>query len=257
MLALLVGAACARSADAPWVTRNLVFTRLGHFLQHDQNSSGWYRLDMWRRVGADISVSPGSLLLGYGPSSYLLVASRSYVPAYSDGTEPAQFMDSTHNIFGDALVDSGLLGLAALAAILFLGFRTGLRALRRATAPAQRAVLTTALVALVGYVVQGMFLFDHVITLIYLCLTLGLITAASRADWGAEIAEIDTGRLKRGRSEEGTHEVGRGAGPASTGATERAISLIHLLRVLVPSIGMALAQPLPNPASPLKNHRNG
>src|SRR5207249_555638 len=49
VLALLIGAVCARNATAPWVTSNLVFTRLAHFLQHNQNSSGWYRLDMWRR----------------------------------------------------------------------------------------------------------------------------------------------------------------------------------------------------------------
>src|SRR5262249_41673808 len=51
VLVLLAGVVCARNDSAPWVTSNLVFTRLAHFLQHDPNSSGWYRLDMWSRAG--------------------------------------------------------------------------------------------------------------------------------------------------------------------------------------------------------------
>jgi O-antigen ligase len=161
---LLFGIVCAGHVNSRWVTSNRVCVRLAYFFQRDRNSSGWYRLDMWRRVGKDVARSPASLLLGYGPESYLLVASRSFEPAYADGTEAAQFMDSTHNIFADALVEGGMLGLAALLAVLFLGFRAGLRALRRAASPTQRAVLTTGITALVGYGVQGMFLFDHVVT---------------------------------------------------------------------------------------------
>lgn len=181
---LLFGFVCARYSSSAWVTSNRVSMRLASFFEHDRNSSGWYRLDMWRRVASDAAASPGSLLLGYGPQSYQLVASRSFEPAYADGTEPAQFMDSTHDIFADALVEGGLLGLGALLAVLILGFRTGLQGLRRAAGPAQRAVLTTALVALAGYVVQGVFLFDHITTMIYLCLALGLIAAAGSKEWG-------------------------------------------------------------------------
>jgi tetratricopeptide (TPR) repeat protein/O-antigen ligase len=187
LTALLLTTACARNPNAPWVTSNPVTTRLAHFVQHGTNSSGWYRLDMWRRVGKDVGASPASLMLGYGPESYQMVAGRSFVPAYADGSEGAQFMDSTHNILGDALVSGGLLGVAALLAVLVLGVRTGLQGLRRASSPVQRAVLQSALAALVGYVVQGMFLFDHVVTLVYLSLTLGLIAAASRKGWGASV----------------------------------------------------------------------
>jgi Tfp pilus assembly protein PilF/O-antigen ligase len=181
---LMLGIAAARSRDAAWVASNPALRRLASFSQRDTNSSGWYRLDMWRRLGKDVAASPAALLLGYGPESYQLVSSRSFVPVYADGSEGAQFMDSTHNIFLDTLVDGGLLGLGALLAVLFLAFRTGLRALRAGPTPLQRAVLATALAALVGYLVQGMFLFNHVVSLAYLCLTLGLITAAGRGGWG-------------------------------------------------------------------------
>ena len=153
---LLLGVAAARNPNAAWVAGNPICSRLGHFLQHNRNTSGWYRLDMWRRVGSDIARTPAALLLGYGPESYQLVASRSFVPAYADGEPGAQFMDSTHNIFADTLVDSGLLGVAAFLAILFFAFRTGLRALRANPEPVRRSVLITALSALVGYLVQGM-----------------------------------------------------------------------------------------------------
>jgi tetratricopeptide (TPR) repeat protein len=187
----LLGGVAARNPNAAWVAGNPVCSRLGHFLQHNRNTSGWYRLDMWRRVGTDIAHSPAALLLGYGPESYQLVASRSFVPAYADGEVGAQFLDSTHNILADTLMDSGLLGVAAFLAILFFAFHTGLRALRTDPAPVRRAVLITALSALVGYLVQGMFLFNHVVALVYLCLTLGLLTAASR-EWGTEPEEAVT-----------------------------------------------------------------
>jgi tetratricopeptide (TPR) repeat protein/O-antigen ligase len=189
----LVGVAGARSPNAPWVVSNPVCARLAYFFQHNRNSSGWYRLDMWQRVVADVAASPAALLLGYGPESYQLVASRSFVPAYADGPEGAQFMDSSHNIFADTLVDAGLLGLAALLAVLFLACRTGLRSLRSATTPARRAVLVTALSALAGYVVQGMFLFHHVVGLVYLCVVLGLLVAASRDDWGVGAVSVESG----------------------------------------------------------------
>jgi tetratricopeptide (TPR) repeat protein len=225
---LLTGIVCARFPNAPWVTANAVLTRLAHFVQHDRNSSGWYRLDMWRRVASDAAASPGSLLLGYGPESYLLVASRSFVPAYADGAEGAQFMDSTHNILGDALVDGGLLGLAALVTVLFLGFRTGVRGLRSAGTPAQRVVLCTALAALVGYVVQGMFLFNHVVTLVYLSVTLGLIAAASRRDWGVEREEDRVGV-----------GVGVGVGVRGLAAGLRPGSIV-LAAVVVAFVGLVL-----------------
>src|SRR5207245_9410320 len=67
LAALLFAIVCARCSHAPWVASNRVCVRLAYFFQTDRNSSGWYRLDMWRRVGTDVAVSPGSLLLGYGP----------------------------------------------------------------------------------------------------------------------------------------------------------------------------------------------
>jgi tetratricopeptide (TPR) repeat protein len=185
---LLLGVAAARDPNAAWVAGNPICSRLAHFLQRDRNTSGWYRLEMWRRVGADVARTPASLLLGYGPESYQLVASRSFVPAYADGEAGAQFMDSTHNVFADTLVDGGLLGLAALLTVLLLAFRTGLRALRADPTPIRRTILITTLSALVGYIVQGMFLFNHIVTLVYLGLTLGLLAAASR-EWGIEPGE--------------------------------------------------------------------
>jgi tetratricopeptide (TPR) repeat protein len=224
---LLLGAACARFPTAPWVTSNPVLARLAQFGQRDRNTSGWYRLEMWRRTAVDAAATPGSLLLGYGPESYLLVASRSFVPAYADGAEGAQFMDSTHNILGDALVDSGLLGLTALVAVLFLGFHTGLRGLRRASTPLQRAVLQTGLAALVGYLVQGMFLFNHVVTLVFLGLTLGLIAAAGREGWGEE-REEDGVRARAGVG-------GRLHSPIRWGLGAAAVAVVAL--ILLPANG--------------------
>jgi O-antigen ligase/Tfp pilus assembly protein PilF len=221
---LLFGVVCARFPHARWVTTNPICLRMAYFFERDRNSSGWYRLDMWRRVGSEVAGSPGSLLLGYGPESYLLVASRSFEPAYADGSTPAQFMDSTHDIFADALVEGGWLGLGALVAVLCLGFWTGMSGLRRLAGSypdgARRTVLITAIVALVGYVVQGIFLFDHITTLVYLCLTLGLIAAASRSEWGTEQSDA------RGRAGAGARAGSPLPAPVSLSLAGAAVAFV-------------------------------
>jgi tetratricopeptide (TPR) repeat protein len=225
-LLLAVGLVAARNPNAAWVASNPICTRMAHFLQHDRNSSGWYRLEMWRRLGGDLTASPAALLLGYGPESYLLVSSHSFVPSYADGAEGAQFMDSTHNIFADALVDGGVLGLLALVAVLVLAFHMAVRGLRDASST-RRSVLITALAALVGYVIQGIFLFDHVVTLIYLAVTLGLIAAASRREWGRQLRQPHTHPLSAAVSLPGF----RGLWLASTAGAMLILASLVLLRV--------------------------
>jgi len=112
------------------------------------------------------------LLLGHGPQSFLAIHSRRYEPVEADLGPLGQFPDSSHNLLLDMVNDTGLLGLGAWLVVVLLAIGTAALALRRARTHARRAALIAVLAALSGYLVQGQFLFEHVVSLLFWAVTI-------------------------------------------------------------------------------------
>jgi putative inorganic carbon (hco3(-)) transporter len=157
---------------------NAYLRRLADLKEDWPGSSGWERLQMWQ-IALHAARGP-ALWLGYGPESFIHVGSREFRPRRSDYAEQGQVLESTHNIFLDALVHTGLLGVGALLALLGSGFVLGLRALKRVTSPADECLLIAALSGLVGYVIQGVFFFDHLMTLLFVMGLLAVIVSIAQ-----------------------------------------------------------------------------
>jgi O-antigen ligase/tetratricopeptide (TPR) repeat protein len=186
LVAVGLGVINARPALLAGVSNRYV-RRLANLWETSPGSSGGERLLAWQIVG-ETAHGPG-LLLGYGPESYIWTGSRAYHPTRSRYSEVGQLMESPHNIFLGALTDLGLAGVLALLALLGAGFTTALRALRRTTAPIDEALLIAAISALVGYVIQGMFLYDRVMMLMFVMGFLALIASIAHS---SPAAVVDT-----------------------------------------------------------------
>lgn len=181
---------------------NRYVRRLGNLWETAPGSSGGERLLAWQIVRE--TAHGAGLWLGYGPESYIWTGSRHYHPERSRYSETGQLMESPHNIFLGALTDLGLAGVLALLALLAAGFTTALRALPHTSSPFDEGLLIAAVSALVGYVIQGMFLYDRVMMLLFVPGLLALIASIARS-----VAPERCGvQRARGLSPVATAEVG-------------------------------------------------
>lgn len=114
---------------------------------------GASRLRLWR---AGLRAAPARWLAGYGENNIRL-ALDPYVSASADGER----YDSTHNIFLDALLAHGAVGLLAFIWLLSTIAREWLK--HSADDPASSAI---ALGAIASYIAQGFFLFDTLVALL-------------------------------------------------------------------------------------------
>jgi tetratricopeptide (TPR) repeat protein len=169
---------------------NPVLRRLTSLRETDPASSGGIRLRYWREVVAGMGESVPVLLLGHGPQSFLAVHSRRYQPIEADLGPLGQYPDSSHNLLLDLVNDAGLLGLGAWMAVLLLAVIAAARALRQARTHARRAVLVAVTAALTGYLVQGQFLFEHVVSLLFWAVVIGLAGCPAVQNPLADVVEV-------------------------------------------------------------------
>jgi O-antigen ligase len=118
------------------------------------SGSSEVRLDIWAPA---LSLIPKRPLLGCGPD----VLQFCYYPVYPTALRhieaPNAVPDRTHNMFLDAAVETGLLGLAAFLALLGVTALTLWRLTRRAADPRHRLLAAALLAALAGHLVEGFF----------------------------------------------------------------------------------------------------
>lgn len=124
------------------------------------------RRDAWRNVGSQWTGEP---LIGHGPGqSSVLLALRP-----DPGTSAPVVLGSAQGLWGAALLDAGLVGLAAWALTLGCLFLAGAGALRRGAGPLAWATVAAAAIAtLVGLIVG-----DRLDSKVWLLL--GLVAALS------------------------------------------------------------------------------
>jgi putative inorganic carbon (HCO3(-)) transporter len=118
--------------------------------------SAQVRLWLWEASLPLIMENP---LLGTGPNTFVSVVTRHLPKAYITGPE-TKFPDKAHNQFLDLAVGSGLLGLGAYIWLLWVFARRVSRWLKRRAHDPSYLLTAALLSAWVGYLVQGVFLFE-------------------------------------------------------------------------------------------------
>lgn len=163
--------------------------RLVAWAPHGSGSSE-VRLLIWRPALDLVARRP---LLGCGPDTLLSCYYPVYPTALRHVEAPNAVPDRTHDIFLDAATETGLLGLAALLALLGATAMTLSRLVARAHRRAERAVAAGLLAALLGHVAEGLFGIAVVDTLLLTWLTAGLTGALAAMD--APAASADAGLM--------------------------------------------------------------
>ncbi|HUY56147.1 MAG TPA: O-antigen ligase family protein [Candidatus Nanopelagicaceae bacterium] len=132
------------------------------------------RLDIW---GPALGLIPKRPLLGCGPEALTWCYYPVYPTVLRHIEAPNAVPDRTHNLFLDAVVETGILGLVALLALL--GVTTGVlyRLLTVGTDPTQRALAAALLAALASHVGEGFFGIPIVATDLFTWLIAGLAGA--------------------------------------------------------------------------------
>lgn len=95
------------------------------------------RLLIWQSIADRLAGDPQRLVLGYGPDTTQAALLPAY-PAELRHLEQERLPDRAHSAFMEALISTGLLGLAALTALFGAIIHTGLRALGWLPTPAAR-----------------------------------------------------------------------------------------------------------------------
>jgi O-antigen ligase len=113
------------------------------------------RLELWK---ATLDLAWQRPLLGWGPGSFVLGFGEHLTPALMRAlTATNQFAEHPHNFVINLLWETGLLGLAAFGAVLFLAARSGWRRMRQAANQEEALWNAALLLGLTGLLVQNLF----------------------------------------------------------------------------------------------------
>lgn len=133
-----------------------------------EDPSTAFRLITWELSWEAFKEKP---LLGWGPENFLNAYQAHYDPSYAIFGDA--WLDRAHNAFLDALVMRGALGF-----LVYLGLFVALfyLLLRRSFDDDKYGYARAAIVAImVGYVIQNIFVFDQIISFIFLFALFGLL----------------------------------------------------------------------------------
>jgi O-antigen ligase/TolA-binding protein len=151
---------------------------LGRFAQIDlQEGNAAARLDTWAIGLEGYTERP---LVGWGMGNFNYVFDKHYDPAMHDD---AEWFDRAHNVLVEWLVAAGPLGLLAylslFGAAVYLIWRKPEDGWQFSVA--EKAILIGLLTA---YLVQNLFVFDHLVSYTMFALLLGWLHARSPSDFG-------------------------------------------------------------------------
>jgi O-antigen ligase len=147
--------------DSPLVAQNPVLARLTHMGAEALSA----RFSLWRMAWDGVQARP---VLGWGQEGFVHVFNRFYDPAFA-AQEP--WFDRAHSIYLDVLVAAGLPGLGLFLALVLAGAYGLWRA------PWPRPARIALLGGLVAYAVQGLVVFDSLMTYVPLVALLAMAHA--------------------------------------------------------------------------------
>lgn len=144
------------------------------------------RLRLWR---AGLQAVPARWLTGYGENNIRLA-----LDPYISVKQAGERYDSTHNIFLDALLAHGIIGLAAWLWLLLISVRFWYR---RRTEPVISSLMLGAVAA---YAVQGVFLFDTLVVLLPLFLFFAYTLHHGQGDSSLAVSTLSPRYLRYARA---------------------------------------------------------
>ena len=145
------------------------------------------RPHLWRAAWAVFRAHP---LAGVGPDALGLVF-PSYAPPEAWRIEPDRIATRAHHELLHVAATQGLLGLAALALGAFGLVRSGRRAIQRATAPADRALVVTLGASLLAFAVHALVGFTVAAIGALVAIQAGAVAGLARRPAG--VRELETG----------------------------------------------------------------
>jgi len=174
LLLVVLGATIFYFRESPVLARIPGGKFLQRFSQIDFSQSTFKtRLWTW---GSAIKGWQDRPLLGWGPENFSSVFdkyfdTRHFIPNVGGET----WFDRAHSVFFGYLVDTGILGLLSYLAIFFVFFREFIKKMASGDNQPERTIWIKALIFVVpiGYLVQGLALFDVLPIYMHLMLFLG------------------------------------------------------------------------------------
>lgn len=153
---------------------------LGRFAEIDlQEGNAGARLDTWEIGLEGYAQSPKTALVGWGMGNFNYVFDKYYKPAMHDD---AKWFDRAHNVLVEWLVAAGPFGLLAylslFGAAVYLLWKDPKE--DEAFSVSERAILIGLLVS---YLVQNLFVFDHLVSYLMFALVLAWLHARVRPDY--------------------------------------------------------------------------
>jgi O-antigen ligase len=168
--ALLLAVTASGSSGLAGLQRFATIARAG--------DSSVERLTVWRDALAMPLADPVRSLIGFGPETQAAVLEQGQATVRL--TQNQQW-DRAHNLFLDAWLTGGLVGVAALVVLLACAVYSAWRARAHAGDLLPAAVLA----ALVGHLVEASFAFETVVSGALLWVVLGLAASLSPVRWRA------------------------------------------------------------------------
>jgi len=157
------------------------------------------RLLIWQGVKTLVTNQPAignqmggaiRLIVGYGPETLHWAFQAVYPLKLRQVTSEIWAWDRAHNIYLDALVDAGILGLLAFVITVTVFFWQSLRALMRAGDDACW-ILIACVAAVAAHLVDGIFGLDMPATLILFWTAIALVVAVLRDSPDPEVVETE------------------------------------------------------------------
>ena len=125
--------------------------------------TGSSRTLLWRDA---LPMARSFAVHGSGPETFVLAFAQ-FESAELERREPYALYDSSHNVLLDALLLSGGLGLATVLGLVFVAARSIARTLRSPRGRPRHLAAVGLGVGLLGYLFDGMFVFDTIPTALY------------------------------------------------------------------------------------------
>lgn len=152
---------------APFVRNSVTLRRLADISLSDFTSRS--RLVLWEM---GLTAAKERWWVGYGEGNITAALDQQFDPRLKE-----QWFDSAHNVFIDILLAHGAVGLIAYLTLFIFVLRTFYRL--RNNDPMLSAC---SVVALFGYIVQGFFILDTLVTLLPLMVLLGYAAVIDKRD---------------------------------------------------------------------------
>lgn len=149
------------------------------------SGTGRGRVDTWANTVPAVAERP---LIGWGPEGFRRAFGRSVDAEWVRTYSLDQIPDRAHNRFLDVAVSAGIIGLAADVALVLAGIAL-CRARLRVAAGADAPFVAGIVGGLLGWLVQGLFLFDTFDLAVIAAVLLGaLATGGQTARWRVPLA---------------------------------------------------------------------